>query len=185
MPISWGGCQAWGCPQRFPLPSPLAPARPPGPTHPHFPELPVAQLLEQLQGLAGDLPHVFGFDRQVGQFGGPLGARHGQAAAQPGRPLCGTGERQASPRGAPNPRPPPWSPRSAPLPKTHTWGALPPTGDSPAAPQPHFGVMPPPDPGGYLPSPEAGCSLHRGHGRLGTPGGPPPAATSTAPSSSS
>lgn len=84
-----GGCQAWGCPCHPPLP--LAPACPPGPTHPHFPELPVAQLLEELEGLAGDLPHVFGFDREVGQLGRSLVARHGQAAAQPGRPLCRTG----------------------------------------------------------------------------------------------
>lgn len=77
-----------GAPTTLP---PLAPACPPGPTHPHFPKLPVAQLLEELEGLAGDLPHIFGFDREVGQFGRSFMARHGQAAAQPSRPLCGTG----------------------------------------------------------------------------------------------
>lgn len=53
------GCQAWGYPH---APPSLALACPPGPTHPDFPELPIPQLLEELEGLAGDLPHVFGFD---------------------------------------------------------------------------------------------------------------------------
>lgn len=113
-----------------------------GPTHPHFPELPVAQLLQQLQGLAGDLPHVFGFDRQVGQLWGPFGARHGQAAAQPGRPLCAPRGQASARRGgiraiAPHPRraaltpvtcmgcsPHRASPASLPTPPTptQTWG---------------------------------------------------------------
>ena len=46
----------------------------------------MAQALDELQGLPGDLPHVFGFDGQVGEAGHALVARDDQAAAQPRGP---------------------------------------------------------------------------------------------------
>lgn len=138
-----GGVPGLGVPLSSPLP--LAPACPPGPTHPDFPELPIAQFLEELEGLAGDLPHVFGFDREVGQLGRSFVARHGQAAAQPSCPLCDTGMvaegQQASarawththppthprqpfdPTGYPGHRPGSCTGQSPPDMDTHKWGA--------------------------------------------------------------
>ena len=55
-------------------------------THPDLSELAVAETLDELQRLPRDLPHVFGFDGQVGQTGHAFVARHDQSAAQPRGP---------------------------------------------------------------------------------------------------
>ena len=51
-------------------------------THPDLSELAVPETFDELQRLSRDLPHVFGFDGQVGEAGHALVARHNQAAAQ-------------------------------------------------------------------------------------------------------
>lgn len=58
-----------------------------GHTHPNLPELAVAQALYKLQWLPWDLPHIFGFDRQVGKPWHPFVARDHQATAKPCCPL--------------------------------------------------------------------------------------------------
>lgn len=55
-------------------------------THPDLPKLAVPQTFDELQRLSRDLPHVFGFDGQVGQTRHAFVARHDQAAAQPRSP---------------------------------------------------------------------------------------------------
>lgn len=55
-------------------------------THPDLPKLAVAETFDELQRLPWDLPHVFGFDGQVGQAGHAFVARHDQSAAQPRSP---------------------------------------------------------------------------------------------------
>lgn len=51
-------------------------------THPDFSKLAIAEAFNKLQRLPRDLPHVFGFDRQVGQTRHAFVARHDQSAAQ-------------------------------------------------------------------------------------------------------
>lgn len=58
-----------------------------GHTHPNLPELAVAQALYELQWLPRNLPHIFGFDRQVSEPWHPFVARDDQATAKPCCPL--------------------------------------------------------------------------------------------------
>jgi len=55
-------------------------------THPDLSELAVAETLDELQRLPRDLPHVFGFDGQVGQTRHAFVTRYDESAAQPRRP---------------------------------------------------------------------------------------------------
>lgn len=55
-------------------------------THPDLSELAIAETLDELQRLPRDLPHVFGFDGEVGQTRHAFVARHDETAAQPRRP---------------------------------------------------------------------------------------------------
>lgn len=82
----WWPRPCWRCP-----PSLWAPTSGAGwiRTHPDLPKLPVPKTLDQLQRLPWDLPHVFGFDRQVGEAGHPFVAGNHQAAAETRGPVCG------------------------------------------------------------------------------------------------
>lgn len=51
-------------------------------THPDLPKLPVPKTLDELQRFPWDLPHIFGFDRQVGQARHPFVAGNHQATAE-------------------------------------------------------------------------------------------------------
>lgn len=57
-------------------------------THPDLPKLPVPKTLDQLQRLPRDLPHIFGFDRQVSEAGHPFVAGNHQATAEPRGSVC-------------------------------------------------------------------------------------------------
>lgn len=51
-------------------------------THPDLSKLAIAETFDELQRLPRDLPHIFGFDGQVGQTGHAFVARHDQPATQ-------------------------------------------------------------------------------------------------------
>ncbi|TNN85422.1 hypothetical protein EYF80_004444 [Liparis tanakae] len=57
-------------------------------THPDLPKLPVSEPLDELQRLPRDLPHVFGFNGQVGEARHPFMAGNHQATAEPGGSVC-------------------------------------------------------------------------------------------------